>query len=71
MKLSLPLLLLLVAAAIVAGLVIGAAAGRRVDKPADRKTIGARVRTAATDGFVRLWKWNRDRKKKQDDRQPR
>jgi hypothetical protein len=71
MKLSLPILLLLVAGAIVAGLVIGAAAGRRSDKPADRKTIGARVRTAATDGVVRVWKWNRDRKKKRQERESR
>ena len=32
-----------------------------------RKTIGARVRGAATDGVVSLWKWNRARKKKSSD----
>jgi hypothetical protein len=63
-----PLLVLLIVAAVVAGLVLGAKAGKiapatsKDGKP--RKTIGARVRGAATDGVVSLWKWNRARKKK-------
>ena len=62
-----PLLVLLIVAAVIAGLVLGAKAGKiapatsKDGKP--RKTIGARVRGAATDGFVKLWKWNRARKK--------
>jgi hypothetical protein len=53
---------------VVAGLVLGAKAGKiapatsKDGKP--RKTIGARVRGAASDGVVSLWKWNRARKKK-------
>ena len=65
-----PLLVLLIVAAVVAGLVLGAKAGKIAPasstdgKP--RKTLGARVRGAATDGVVKLWKWNRDRKKKDE-----
>ena len=71
-KLPLPLLVLLIVAAVIAGLFLGSKAGKAV--PADSKngtkrgtkTIGARVRGAATDGVVKLWKWNRDRKKKSE-----
>jgi hypothetical protein len=62
-----PLLVLLIVAAVVAGLVLGAKAGKIAPASSNdgkpRKTLGARVRGAATDGVVKLWKWNRNRKK--------
>jgi hypothetical protein len=70
-EIPLPLLVLLIVAAVIAGLVLGAKAGAiapsssKDGKP--RKTIGARVRGAASDGVVKLWKWNRNRKKPRDD----
>jgi hypothetical protein len=66
-SLPLPLLVVLIVAAVIAGLWLGNRAGkalppdRRDGKPA--KPIGARIRGAATDGIVKLWKWNRARKK--------
>ena len=71
-ELPLPLLVVLIVAAVIAGLWLGNRAGKAL--PADRrdgkpaKPIGARIRGAATDGIVRLWKWNRARKQKKDER---
>lgn len=70
--LPLPVLVALVVLAVAAGLWVGARAGRRLSaapeegESRDRaKPIGARAREAATRGFIRVWRWNRDRKKKQ------
>lgn len=69
-QLPTPLLVVLVVAAIVLGLWLGHRAGKTVPRAGgpdgDRKTLGARAREAATGGVVRLWKWNRARKKKKD-----
>jgi hypothetical protein len=69
-QLPLPVLVLLVVAAVIAGLWVGARAGDRLEASKDErkkgKSLGARARDAATSGVVRLWKWNRARKKKQD-----
>lgn len=70
-EIPLPLLVLLIVAAVIAGLFLGAKAGAiapatsKDGKP--RKTLGARVRGAATDGVVKLWKWNRNRKNKSEE----
>lgn len=64
---------LLVVLAIALGLWLGARAGKLVaadDGDATKKTIGSRVRGAATSGVIRLWKWNRDRKKNADRKDP-
>lgn len=69
-QLPLPVLILLVVAAVIAGLWVGARAGDRLEASREdgkKKTLGARAREAATSGVVRLWKWNRARKKKQDE----
>lgn len=69
-QIPLPLLVLLIVAAVVAGLFLGSKAGKAVPIESKdgtkrgNKTLGARVRGAATDGVVKLYKWNRDRKKK-------
>lgn len=67
-QLPTPLLVVLVVAAIVLGLWLGHRAGRTLPRAGgpngDRKTLGSRARQAATSSVVRLWKWNRDRKKK-------
>jgi hypothetical protein len=69
-ELPLYVLILLVVAAVVAGLWVGARAGNRLEAAKEDgkkgKTIGARVREAATSGVVKLWKWNRARKKKDE-----
>jgi hypothetical protein len=61
------LIIVLVLVAIALGLWLGHRAGRSLPRAGgpdgDRKTLGARVREAATNGVVRLWKWNRERKK--------
>lgn len=66
-QLPTPLLVVLVIAAIALGLWLGHRAGRSLPRAGgpdgDRKTLGARAREAATSGVVRLWKWNRARKK--------
>jgi hypothetical protein len=69
--LPLPLLILLIVVAVAAGLWVGGRAGKQLEASKDEKSkgksLGARARGAATSGIVRLWKWNRARKKKQDD----
>ena len=69
-ELPVSVLILLVVAAVIAGLWVGARAGSRIEAAKDEgkkaKTIGARVREAATSGVVSLWKWNRSRKKKDE-----
>jgi hypothetical protein len=69
-ELPVPLLILLVVAAVIAGLWVGARAGSRLEAAKDDgkkgKTIGVRMREAATSGVVKLWKWNRARKKKDE-----
>ena len=68
--LPLPVLVLLILAAVAAGLWVGNRAGKQLEASRDDdkkgKTLGARARSAATSGVIRLWKWNRDRKKKED-----
>src|SRR5262245_43416314 len=72
-ELPLPLLVVLIVAAVIAGLWLGNRAGkalpgdRRDGKPA--KPIGARTGGAAADGNVRLCKWNREREQKKDERE--
>jgi hypothetical protein len=64
-----PVLVLLVVAAVIAGLWVGARAGSRLQASEDdnkKKSLGTRAREAATSGVIRLWKWNRARKQKQD-----
>ena len=64
-NLPLPVVIALIVAAIAFGLWVGNRAGKILpsDEGAKKKTIGARVRSAATSGVIKLWKWNRDRKK--------
>ena len=68
--LPLPLLILLILAAVAAGLWVGGRAGKQLEASEDEKSkgksLGARARSAATNGIIRLWKWNRGRKKKED-----
>jgi hypothetical protein len=70
-QLPLPILVLLVLAAVIAGLWVGARAGNRLEASKEEgkkgKTLGARARELAGSGVVRLWKWNRARKQKQDE----
>lgn len=73
-ELPLPLLVALVVLAIIVGLVVGARAGRhkaldqrrrkRVQGKSAAQRMGQRARELTTSGVVRLWKWNRARKKK-------
>lgn len=70
-ELPFPLLVVLVILAVVVGLVVGARAGRlkAIDSKKNRgkstaQRIGHRARELTTTGVVRLWKWNRARKKK-------
>jgi hypothetical protein len=69
-ELPVPLLILLVVAAVIAGLWVGARAGSRLEAAKEDgkkgKTIGTRMREAATSGVVKLWKWNRARKNKDE-----
>ncbi len=62
-----PLIIALILAAVVFGLWVGNRAGQLLpaDKDGKRKTIGGRLRGAATNGLVKLWKWNRNREKKE------
>jgi hypothetical protein len=66
-----PLLVLLIVAAVIAGLVLGAKAGKIAPAASSdgkpKRPLGARIRGAATDGVVKLWKWNRARKAKADE----
>jgi len=65
-QLPLPLLIVLIVAAIAAGLYLGHRAGKatpRADRKDPGKSIGTRAREATTSGIVKLWKWNRARKK--------
>ena len=70
-ELPLPVLIVLVIAAIALGLFLGAKAGKPLGKHKDGSdrdsTLAARARAMATRGVVRLWVWNRDRKKRRDD----
>lgn len=67
-QLPLPVLIALIALAVGAGLYLGYRAGKAVPRAGSReaegKTLGARAREATTSGIVKLWKWNRARKKK-------
>ncbi len=68
-QLPLPLLIVLIVAAIAAGLYLGHRAGKAVPRAGSKasdKTLGKRARDAATSGVVRLWKWNRARNKPSD-----
>lgn len=69
-QLPLPLLVVLIVAAVIAGLWLGYRAGKALPERRDGKpaqTIGERVRSAAGSGVVKLWKWNRARKQPRDD----
>jgi hypothetical protein len=61
------LLVVLIVAAVAAGLYVGHRAGELGpgDRNAPKKSIGGRARELATRGVVSLWKWNRGRKKQQ------
>ncbi|MEM6992281.1 MAG: hypothetical protein AAF721_17350 [Myxococcota bacterium] len=63
----LPLIIGLILAAVVFGLWVGHRAGQMLpaDDDGKKKSLGARVRGAATDGVIKLWKWNRKRKKEE------
>lgn len=72
-ELPLPLLVVLIVAAVIAGLWLGNRAGKAL--PTERRkdgkagpTLAARARGAATSGIVKLWKWNRARKKAADEK---
>lgn len=70
-ELPLPLLVVLIVAAVVAGLYLGHRAGKAVprrDEKGEGKTLGARARSAATGAVVKLWTWNRARKKAERER---
>ncbi|MCX4241622.1 hypothetical protein [Paraliomyxa miuraensis] len=69
-----PVLVLLVVLAVAGGLYVGYAASRSreaVEGKAAPKSLGARARDAAGRGVVELWRWNRARKKKAREREPR
>jgi len=65
------LLVLLVVLAIAGGLYVGTQASRlhAPDDARPRKSLGARAREVATQSTVRLWRWNRARKKKARERE--
>ena len=66
-SIPLPLLILLIVAAVAVGLWVGGRANRELESRRDgdkSKTIGERARGAMTKGVVSMWKWNRSRKKK-------
>jgi hypothetical protein len=68
-ELPLPLLIALIALAVAAGLYLGYRAGKAVPRAGSRdsgKSIVTRAREATTSGIVKLWKWNRARKKSRD-----
>jgi hypothetical protein len=66
------LLVLLIVLAMAGGLYVGHLAGqqRPVEGQKPPKSLGERARSAATQGALGLWRWNRARKKKgrDDDR---
>ena len=64
--LPLPLIVALIVAAVALGLWVGHRAGKLMpaDEDGKKKTIGARIRSAATGGVIKLWKWNRARERK-------
>jgi hypothetical protein len=63
------LLVLLVVLAVAGGLYVGHLAGqqRPMEGSKPPKSLGERARTAATQGALGLWRWNRARKKKAHD----
>lgn len=63
--LPLPVIIALIVAAVAFGLWVGNRAGKSLpgEEGGKKKTIGARVRDAATSGVIKAWKWNRKRKK--------
>jgi hypothetical protein len=75
-ELPLSLLILLVVAAIILGLWVGNRAGSYRSTESRGKpgrTLGGRIRSATTGGVVKLWKWNRSRKRREagkDDGEP-
>lgn len=65
-ELPLPLLVVLIVLAVAAGLYLGHRAGKAVAPVGGKdegKSLGARARGAVTGGIVKLWKWNRARKR--------
>jgi len=72
--------ILAVILAVIAGLWFGtvlgeSAAGKdkpqKDGKPVPRRSFGDALQNAATTSAVRLWKWNRARKKKNEQHEPR
>jgi hypothetical protein len=63
------LLVLLIVLAVAGGLYVGHLAGqqRPIEGSKAPKSLGERARTAATQGALGLWRWNRARKKKARD----
>ena len=63
---SLPILVVLVILAVGAGALVGNLANRRLEEARETRgkpTAAQRIRDAATRSVVRLWKWNRERRR--------
>jgi hypothetical protein len=70
-QLPLPLLIALIVLAVVLGLYLGHRAGKAFPRAGGKdggKSLGTRAREAAQSGVVKLWKWNRARKKAAKDK---
>ena len=66
-NLSPTLLIILVIVAVIAGLFVGnMLAAKREQRARTSQTLGEKAQRAATRGVVRLWKWNRSRKKNRE-----
>jgi hypothetical protein len=72
-------MILAVILAVIAGLWFGTVLGesaagtdkQKDGKPVPRRSFGDALQNAATTSAVRLWKWNRARKKKSEQQEPR
>lgn len=67
-EIPLPLLIILIIAAVIAGLWVGWRANDRMEasraEDAKGKRLGTRARELATRSAVSLWRWNRERQRK-------
>lgn len=67
-----PLLVILILLAVAAGLWVGGRANDQLEtsrKDKAGKSFATRSREAATKGVVSLWKWNRQRQKRKNERE--
>ena len=70
-------MILVLLLAVVAGLWFGAVLGESVSgkdkdgKPSKRRNLAQGLRSAATTSAVRLWQWNRSRKRRAQDERRR